>query len=226
MTAQNLEIKHTEFKENKLLVHYALTDSIAGRSFTVRLYSSKDNFLNPLEAVSGDVGLEENPGPDNTIVWDVQKEFGPSYEGKISLEIRSRIFIPFINSESINQYKVFRRGRKYNITWTGGSPQNVLVFDVYKGERKMASFPNLANVGHYALEFPLHIRPGKGYRFKISDAKNKEDIVFTNQFRIKRKFPLILKIIPTIIVGTTLYLLLKPKAVVPNLPANPDPPSH
>jgi hypothetical protein len=218
VNAQNLELKYAEFKEDKLVVHYSLTDSVIGRFYTVRLYASKDNFLNPLEKISGDIGLEVKPGPDNQIIWDARTELGASSDGKVSLEIRGRIFIPFINTGGIDQYKIFKRGRKYNITWSGGSPQNILNFDLYHGEKKITSFPNLANVGHHSFEFPTHVRPGKGYRFKISDAKNKEEEVYTDKFSIKRKFPLALKALPVLLVGSSLYLLIKPKDNDPDLP--------
>lgn len=217
-TAQDMELNYAEFKDNKLVVHYSLKDSIAGRVYVVRLYVSRDNFLNPLEKVTGDVGMEVKPGTDNKITWDVREELGAVFDGKVSLEIRGRIFIPFINTESINQYKVFKRKRKYHITWTGGTPQNILNFDLYKGEKKILSYPNLANVGTYSLEFPSYVNPGKGYRFRISDSKNKEDVVYTNTFKIKRKVPLLLKAIPAALVGAGLYALLKPKNEEPDLP--------
>jgi hypothetical protein len=216
--AQDIELKYTEFKDNKLVVHYVLKDSIESRVYVIRAYVSRDNFLNPLEKVTGDVGMEVKPGADNKIIWDVGEELGAGFEGKVSLEIRGRIFIPFINTESINQYQVFKRKRKYHITWTGGTPQNILNFDLYKGDKKIISYPNLANVGTYNLEFPSYIKPGKGYRFRISDSKNKEDVVYTNTFKIKRKVPLLLKAVPAAIVGVGLYALLKPKNGEPDLP--------
>jgi hypothetical protein len=217
-SAQTLELKFAEFKGNKLVVHYSLSDSATGRFYSVRLYSSKDNFLNPLEKVSGDIGLEVKPGPDNVIAWDAREELGTAFDGKVSLEIRGRVFIPFISTESINQYKVFKRGRKYNLTWSGGSPQNILNFDLYKGEQKITSFPNIGNAGHHTFEFPTVIRPGKGYRFKISDSKNKEDVVYTNIFRIKRKIPLLIKGSAAVIAGSAIYLLIKPKETESDLP--------
>lgn len=221
-TAQHLQLKYTEFKEDKLVIHYSLTDSVAGRFYTVRLYASTDNFLNPLENTSGDIGLEVKPGSDNKVIWDARTELGPLFEGKVSLEIRGRVFTPFINVESINQYKVFKRGRKYNITWTGGSSQNILNFDLYKSTRKVNTFPNLANVGHYTFQLPTHVKPGKRYFFKISDAKNKEDIVYTTEFKVRRKVPLLIKAVPVIIVSSFIYWLLQPNDVEPDLPSPPN----
>jgi hypothetical protein len=221
--SQQLEVKHVEFKSGLVSVHYSLRDSVVGRVYTVWLYASRDNFLSPLLKISGDAGLEVKPGTDNTILWDARGEFGADFEGKVSLEVRGRLFIPFINTESINQYKVFKRGRKYNITWSGGSSQNILNFDLYRGDRKVTSYPNIANVGYQSIEFPSHVKPGKGYRFRISDSKNKEDVVYSQPFKIKRKIPLALKLLPLLGVGYVFYSLSGkdiPDDAIPDPPAS------
>jgi hypothetical protein len=212
LLGQGISMGYVEFKENKVLLHYSLADSVIGRSYSIRLYSSQDGYLNPLEKITGDVGMEVKPGNAMTIVWDAPAELGSQFDGKVSLEIRGRIFIPFINVESINQYKMFKRKRKYALTWSGGTPQNILNFDLFKGEKKIFSIPNLANVGHHQIEFPSHIKPGKGYWFKISDTKNKEDVVVTERFGIRRKVPLLMKAIPIAGVGALVFLLAQPKA--------------
>jgi hypothetical protein len=220
--SQQLEVKHAEFKSGLVSVHYSLQDSVVGRVYTVWLYASRDNFLSPLQKISGDAGLEVKPGTDNTIVWDARSEYGADFEGKVSLEVRGRLFIPFINTESINQYKVFKRGRKYNITWSGGSSQNILNFDLYRGDRKVISYPNIANVGYQTIEFPSHVKPGKGYRFRISDSKNKEEVVYSQPFKIKRKIPLTLKVLPLVGAGYV-FLSLSGKDTPDD--AIPDPPA-
>lgn len=216
--AQDLKLKHVEFKDNKLVIYYSLADSMIGRFYTVRLYASKDNFLNPLEKVTGDIGLEVKPGAENKIIWDIREELGTSFDGRISLEIRGRYFVPFINTESISQYKTFKRKRKYDITWTGGTPQNILNFDLYNGEEKIFTYPNIANVGNYSLEFPVHIRPKKNYRFRISDTKNNEDVVNTSAFTIKRKVPLLMKAVPLLLFGSLIYKVLQSNTGDPDLP--------
>lgn len=218
---QAVKLDHIEFTNNQVVVHYDLLDSVQGRSFTIRVYTSKDNFLNPLEKISGDVGLEVRPGPNKKVTWDIQQEFGADYEGKVAIEIRGRIFIPFINLDPINQYKVFKRKREYPLTWSGGSPQNILNFDLYHGVKKVTTYPNLANVGHHTFEFPSHIKPGNTYRFMVGDAKNKDEVVFSDYFRIRRKIPLIVKAIPLAGLLTGLVYLISNKDQDDSLDAPP-----
>ncbi|MEO9965047.1 MAG: hypothetical protein ABJF11_04615 [Reichenbachiella sp.] len=199
--AQTIQITNIEFDQNQVHLTYNLEDSIVGRYYTIRLYSSEDNFLNPLEKVSKEVGMEIKPGYGKELIWDAGKEFGSSFNGKVALEIRGRVFIPFINMEGFEDIQILKRRRDYNIIWTGGRPQNILNFNLYKGDKKVQTFPNIANVGHYKLHLPAHTKPGKDYRFVIADTKNTDEVVRTSQFRVKRKVPLVLKFVPVAILG-------------------------
>jgi len=210
--AQQIELRAIEFVKHKMVIHYDLIDSVEGRFYSIRLYSSSDGFLNAMQKIIGDAGLEVKPGKDKTIEWTLSEELGPNFEGKIAVEVRGRQFIPFINTENINAYKVFKRKRSYNLTWSGGTPQNILNFGLMRGDKKVMSFPNVANVGHHAFEFPAYVKPGKNYRFKISDAKNKEEEVKTTTFRIKRKVPLVVKALPVIAIGTLVYMIVSNKS--------------
>jgi len=205
---QSLQIDFIELKSNRFVVHYSLTDTVPGRSYTVRAYASHDGFTNPLQKITGDAGLDVKTGSSRIIEWTFSEEVGTAFDGKIVVELRARVFVPFIKTESINQYNVFKRGRSYNLTWEGGSSHNVLNFDLYRGNRKIHSFPNVGNSGHHAFKFPSHIKAGRNYRFRISDSKNSDEVVYTREFKIKRSVPLVLKTTAGIGVATSLFLVL------------------
>lgn len=203
--AQQFSIRKVELAGDNINLYYDLLDETPQRSYTVSLYSSRDNFISTLEKVSGDVGLEVRPGANKKIVWKAKDELGPDFEGKVGLEIRGKIYIPFVRLDGLN--KTFKRDRPYEITWTGGTQQNILNFDLYKGEEKVTSFPNIANVGHYTLTMPLTVKPGKGYRFMITDTRNKDQIVFSSDFGVSRKIPLLVKAVPVVLLAGGIYLL-------------------
>ncbi len=205
---QELIVKNIEYKNNLVELTYNIQDTLVGRYYTVRLYSSYDNFLSPLKDVTGDVGLEIKPGGDRVITWDAAKELGSSFSGSVSLELRGRIYVPFINIDWFEDIKSLKQKHKYNITWTGGRPTNILNFDLYRGDTKITTFPNVANVGHYELMLPKQVPPGKNYRFRISDSKNKDEVVFSHPFRIKRSIPLAATASVPILAAAGIYLVL------------------
>lgn len=203
--AQIFTITKVELAGNDVLLYYNLIDSSANHTYTVSLYTSTDNFNSPLTKVTGDVGLEIKPGIGRKILWKASEELTETFTGDVALEVRGKIYIPFIKLDGFNDYKKFKRNKIYKITWTGGRGNNVLSFDLYKGKKKITTYPNIANVGEYKMKFE-GVRPGKNYILKISDSKNKDDVVVTDSFKIKRKTPLLVKLIP-LAVGS--YFIVK-----------------
>jgi hypothetical protein len=209
--AQDISIKRVELESEKVLIYYQLSDTTRGRRYSVNLYSSRDNYISPLQKLKGDAGIEIQPGSDRKIEINVKEEFGATFEGKVAFELRAKIYIPFIRLDGFNDYKKFKRGKPYEIEWSGGRPQNILNFELYKGDNKITTFGNIPNAGKYNLLFAKDIKPGKDYKFRISDSKNKDEIVNTGTFTITRKVPLYLYAIPAAGVGGALYFILKPK---------------
>ncbi len=215
-SAQQFSIKRVQQEGGSISLYYDLIDSIASRTYTINVFSSLDNYVTPLQKVSGDLGLEVKPGGNRKITWNAFDELGPSFDGKVALEVRGRLYIPFIRLDGLQ--KAFKRGVTSEITWTGGTQQNILNFDVYKGEEKITSFPNIANVGHYTMLMPVSIKPGNDYKFKITDTRNKDQIVYSQPFTVKRKVPLLLKVVPVILVGGAVYVLVSGNKSPENIP--------
>lgn len=206
--AQDFSIKKVEQSADKIFVYYDLLDTVAGHTYTMSLFYSKDNFISALQKVRGDVGLEVRPGANKVIEWSAKEELGADFkEGDISLEVKGRLYIPFIRFDG--DYSVFKRGKKYELTWTGGTQQNILNFDLYQDKEKITSFPNIANVGHYTLVIPTSVPPGRNFRFRISDSKNKDQVVNTASFSIVRKVKLVYKVVPPVVIGLAAYLFIQ-----------------
>ena len=116
LQAQNFTIKRVELEGDLVNIYYDLLDTAARRTYTVNLYSSRDNYITALEKVRGDLGLEVRPGSNKKITWNTREELGNTFEGEVSLEIRGRVYIPFVRLDG--QYSSFKRTKPYEITWT------------------------------------------------------------------------------------------------------------
>jgi hypothetical protein len=220
--SQTFSIKRLEVAGDKINLYYDLVDTVSSRTYTIALYSSHDNFVLPVQKASGDLGLEVRPGRNRKIVWNAKEELGAAFNGKVGLEVRGRLYIPFVRLEGLN--KKLKRLTPTEITWSGGTQQNILNFDLYRGEERVTRFANIANVGHYILTIPTTVKPGKGYRFKITDSRNKDQIVNSAPFRVKRKIPLLMKAIPVVVIGLGSYLVVlgnKGRREIPD-PSIPD----
>jgi len=221
---QQLEVKRIELSGADVIFHYTLSDSVAGRSFTINLYTSRDNYINPLERLSGDFGLQVKAGNDRKVIWHAQQELGNSFDGKVAVEIRARVYVPFIMFDGFNKIK---KGKPTDLTWRGGSRQHMLNFELYnkKGERVTVLNANTnAAANHTTVTLPGDVKAGKGYKFRIVDSKNKDLAVESTPFTIKRKVPFLLIALPIVAGGVVASQFINPPGEDGNIPDPPNTP--
>lgn len=204
--AQEVKIMQVELQANgDVAVSYKLTDERPDKKYSLYLYASTDNYIQPLQKVSGDVGVNLALG-DKKLIWHAKEELGVLFKGGVSLELKGNTYVPFITLDGFDDYKVLKRGKEYDVTWTGGRGDNVLVFELYQGENKVKVFEERPNVGNTTIVVPKDVKPGR-YKFKISDNRNKDEVVYTMDFRVKRKIPLLLDLgLAAVVGGAVIYL--------------------
>lgn len=207
VNAQEFTIKQLEIGGQLLTVHYDLIDTTKNRTYTIFVYASVDNFTAPLTKLTGDAGLEVRPGTNKKVSVNVKEEF-PGFEGELELEVRGRVYVPFIRFEGFEDVQIRKRGVPFIVKWSGGTRQNILNFQLYQGERLAHTFPNVANAFEYKVLLPNSVRPGDDYYFRISDTKNRDQVVITPKFTVKRKVPLAVKAIPIVILGAAVPFLI------------------
>jgi hypothetical protein len=178
--------------DGNVVLKYNLNDDRLDRKYSLYLYASSDNYIQPLTKVSGDVGVDIAVGGNKTITWNAKEELGDTFAGDVSLELKGNIYVPFIALDNFDDYKVLKRGKPYDVTWTGGRGDNVLLFELYEEDNKIKVFEERPNVGSTTIIIPNDVKPGR-YRFKISDSRNRDEVVYTMNFLVKRKVPLIAK---------------------------------
>lgn len=212
LNAQEVKIKNIELSEGSLTLYYALRDENPDKRYSLHLYSSQDSFLQPLKMVSGDIGVDISIGENKHVTWYYKDELGPGYDGSMSLEIKGNVYIPFIELKSLEAYGILKRGKAYDFSWSGGRGDNVLSFELYKGDQRVKVFEERPNVGSTKLTIPTDVKPGQNYRFRISDIRNIDEVVYSKNFEIKRKVPLTYKAIPLLGVGATgaYFLFFRP----------------
>lgn len=206
--AQAVRIKKVQIQTNgDVIVTYNLLDDQLDRKYALYLYASTDNYIQPLKKVAGDVGVNIAVGENKQITWHAKEELGDGFEGSIALELKGNIYIPFITLDGFDDYKVLKRGKPYDITWTGGRGDNILNFELYQGDEKIVVFEERPNVGNTSMTIPKDVKPGT-YRFKISDSRNRDEVVFTADFIVKRKIPLVATIgVGVVVVGGAILLI-------------------
>ncbi len=228
--SQKLDIDFIEMAGRNIVVHYTLDDGAnSTRQFLVQLYSSQDNFTIPLTRVSGDFGSEILAGVDRKIVWDITKELGASYQGNIALELRGRVYVPFVKINDIEDGRVFKRGKNYPINWTSGNLSGQVNIELFNqgGERQWGE-NNVPNVGKFDWYLPGSIKKGKNYILKFTNIKDRNDVAYSKPFTIKPKIPFLIKAAGVAVLAVAVELALSKKSTTTAsdkpypAPLNPD----
>lgn len=204
--AQKASIKRVELAGEKIIVYYDLEDSNPANEYHISLYASQSNFATALTSVKGDVGNEVKPGSDKKIEWNIREELGP-YKGKLSLEIRGRMFVPVAKINSISEGDKFKRGKSHSLTWKPGN-NNPVTIELLKGDQAISSENNQPNNGSYSFFIPPHTVVGKDYSIRITDTKDAENVTNSQPFTVTRKVPLLLKVLPIVAVGGVVAALM------------------
>ena len=223
--SQNVVIKKLELVGEKMIVYYDLDDSNPSNEYQLNLYASRDNYATPLAKVTGDVGGEIKPGAAKKMEWNMREELG-GYKGRLSLEIRGRVYVPFVKIQSFDVNKSYKRGKNMELNWKVGSTNPVNI-ELFKGSQRIQGELNHPNNGTYLMSIPSHVKTGKDYRIKITDAKNSGEAVYTGYFKVAPKVPLMLKVLPVLVVGGVAAVALSggdsggdSEIALPPLPAN------
>ena len=124
--SQTASISKVELAGEKIIVHYDLDDSNPANEYQINLYASQDNFATALAKVKGDVGDEVKPGTGKKIEWSIREELGP-YKGKLSLEVRGRMFISVARINSISSGDKYKRGKSHHLRWKPGNNNQVTI---------------------------------------------------------------------------------------------------
>lgn len=205
-SAQKLSMHRIELVRDKLVVYYSLEDDNPNHQYQVDLYSSKDNFATPLTKVKGDVGPEVKPGKDRSIEWNILQEIG-NYAGDLAVEVRARVYVPFVKITGFQEGKVFKRGRTYPLLWTSGNMGGQVDIELYNGQSRVGGDRNVPNTGKYEYAIPGSVKPGKDYKLKFTNTRNRDEFVYSSVFRIAPKIPFVVKIgAAAVVIGGIAFL--------------------
>lgn len=198
-SAQTITIKRVQLAGEKVIVTYDLEDNNPNNEYLLNLYASKDNFAVPLSKVSGDVGMDIKPGAGKQIEWNIIDEFG-GYKGKLSLEVRGKVYVPFVRLQDFNTDMKYKRGKSYTVKWRPGN-SNPVIIELYKAGQRISGDVNQPNNGSYTLFVPKHAKDGKDYYLKITDARNSDEVINTGVFTVASAVPFWAKIAAPVVVA-------------------------
>ena len=199
-------IKNFKFdlKGDSVIITYDLTAD-DNKKTIINLYSSHNNFSDPLKLLKGNIGDSILPGNGKQIIWQAKKELG-EYKGTIRLKIEAEL-APFIKFSNLSHNQFFRRGKTYELHWNTNITNPAGRLFLIRNKEEIVDQFNITKSNSFEWTIPKQMKTGKNYSFKIKINKTYES---SPEFKIKNKVPIGLTIVPAAIIvgGTVLYLTI------------------
>lgn len=220
--SQELDSISMEFENGIVVVKYDFLDGEKGENYELYLFGSHDNFSEPLQYTTGDVGKNIQLGKGKVIHWDAKRELG-NFKGDFSLKIKGSKYTPMVTFDNITANLKIKRGSDFNIKWTPNTKDKEVLLKIQKNNVPITKPIIVENSGSYEWNLPPKLKPGKGYSVQILDTKNLLREETSELFTARRKVPLMYIVVPTAIaVGVTAVLLKKDDSGIPDPPSPPE----
>jgi hypothetical protein len=149
--------------------------------------------------------MDIKPGVDKKIIWMIRQEFG-GYKGKLALEIRGKVYVPFVRLQEFDTKKAYKKGKTYQMKWKPGN-SNPINIELYNSGERISGETNQPNNGSHALFIPNHASKGAEYRVRFTDTRNPEDVVYTDYFKVGKKIPVWMIVAPIAVVGGVVAII-------------------
>jgi hypothetical protein len=215
-TIQNLS---ATFLNGKVIVAYDITGAKSGQTYSIDLYSSHNNFTSPVKQVTGDVGKNISAGVGKRITWDVAVEL-IEFSGDLTFKLKGEMIPLPLSFKTPTVGDRVRKGKSIGITWEGGKPDQMISFELYKGNDKVMNIGDSRNTGQFAWLIPKDFSKGT-YSVKL---KSGDEVRQSGFFNVKPRTPLLVKLLPLLAAGGAAALLSGGgEKSATELPAAPNP---
>ena len=215
-------ISASQMNETTVRVTYDLKGEVPGQLFKVELFSSANQFSLPLEYVDGYVGEDVEAGINKFIDWDISREL-VAFDGELVFEVRAKLtFTPIMVSYPENTK--LARGKQHLVSWQGTNTSENVDIQLYRNGSRITTIASTINDGFYEWDVPSSMKPGKGYSLRISSTSSSQSDT-GEEFSIKRKIPMLLKLVPIAIITPVVISILDEDPEPPKLlptPPTPD----
>jgi hypothetical protein len=217
--AQKIENIAFEMDGENVKIHYTLIGEFPEQNFEVKIYTSVDKFVKPLEQVKGDVNRKNITPGKKEVVWEAKKEY-TLFEGDISFKIIATVVSNYWISAP-TKGDILKKGRVFDVAWEGFRPGTAV--------RITAHYPNgkteeiASGVTGKSYRWKIKGKPGKGAYIRVTDVENNNAFAKSGNFTIKRKMPLAAQVgIAAVATGAIIFYILRPEQLEP-LPYPPGP---
>jgi hypothetical protein len=207
--SQKVENVKTLIDGERVVITYDLIDTLPGDTLFISIYPSDPYIELPLQGLAGDVGKVFGGGKGKNIVWSAKDQILNS-KNPISFDVRAELVYRFV---LLTKVKDTRRSKRIVLKWNAW-PDRSINIQLVKDNTVQFSIANSVSKGEYSWKVPSGQDIGSFYQLRFA---NGNQILLTNEFKIKHRIPTAVKLLPL----GAIVLLIPDKAKKEGLPGPP-----
>jgi len=220
---QVLDSISTSQEDGIIVVRFDFLQGESDIDYELYLYGSHDNFQNPLQETTGDVGKGIRVGVGKVIYWNAEKELG-NFKGDFSLKIKGQKYDPIVEFKNISNQLKLKRGEQYNFQWRSNIKSDRVMFTIKRNGVPVTESSLIENTGEFLWFIPRDLKPSRDLSIEIADPENLLRKETSTPFAVRRRTPLAVKLIPAVAViaaGATYFITNKSDDKIPEPPGLP-----
>jgi len=220
---QVLDSISTSQEDGIIVVRFDFLQGESDIDYELYLYGSHDNFQNPLQETTGDVGKGIRVGVGKVIYWNAEKELG-NFKGDFSLKIKGQKYDPIVEFKNISNQLKLKRGEQYNFQWRSNIKSDRVMFTIKRNGVPVTESSLIENTGEFLWFIPRDLKPSRDLSIEIADPENLLRRETSTPFAVRRRTPLAVKLIPAVAViaaGATYFITNKSDDKIPEPPGLP-----
>ena len=154
------------------------------------------------------------------------KENFQNFRGNVDFDIKVKMTYSPIRITAPVKRKKWIKGKSMDIKWRGGLEGERFTLELYKDFDHVSSIGTNVTSNEIKWDIPRDVKPGGKYAIRITSDSNNGNQVFSSEFKIRRKIPVVVKILPALLLGSVVAVLIGSSGKdegFPNPPELPDP---
>jgi hypothetical protein len=202
--AQQLTNLRTFFNGERVVITYDLEATDDDEHYRIDLFSSHDNYTEPLTHVTGNVGYNVIAGKGHRVIWDALNALPIGFNREVTIKIKGTVQLAV---DALPQ-TTYKRGGDLWLQWHGGIPEdkvNIVLVRDNEDYRTLAE--GVSNSRTYSWKIPTSLRAGKDYAIRVTKADDPAELSKSNTFAIKPRIPIWAKGLVVVGVGAGVWVI-------------------
>ena len=226
LQAQRIENIDVQLVNENIILSFDLLpqESIAEK-YDLAITSSIDGHKKPLQVKNGSVS---DVAPKNRLQYTIDgiQNLG-DFKGEVKFRIKATLTYSPLRILSPKDKISVKKGKTLELSWAGGNNTSEYNIELYKSNVLSTTIESKNSSKKSNWKVPKNFRTGNDYKIKIAVDGKENQSVFTKQFTIKRKIPILIKVMPLVVAGGVFALISggggsDPDPVIPIPPDLPD----